>query len=340
MWAAVIPEVGAEWELREVPTPQPDPGDVLIKVHASGICFNDVLATQGILPFPALSPAIAGHEPAGEVVAVGPGVTARAVGDRVGVTWVQDGCGRCEYCRLGRPVTGQTALNCAAPVATGFTVPGGHAEYMVAKAASTVLLPDGLRYEHAAPVLCAGYTAWSALRQADPQPGERVAVLGIGAVGHLALQFSRACGFETIAMTHTPGKHDLACELGARTVVGTGEELAAAGGADVVLATGSSYQAASDSLLGLRPDGRLVLAGIDATDGFNLAPNPMKPFFTQRHRIIGATHNGPSFLREALDLVASGAVTPMVEVFDSAEIAGAFTQVAKGEIRFRAVAWF
>ncbi|MEV1120699.1 alcohol dehydrogenase catalytic domain-containing protein [Actinosynnema sp. NPDC049800] len=340
MKAAVIPGPGLEWELREVPTPTPGPGQVLIKVHASGVCFNDVLATQGVLPFPAVSPAVTGHEPVGEVVAVGPGVTSREVGDRVGTTWVQAGCGRCGYCKLDLPVTGQTALNCTAPVVTGFTVAGGHAEYVLAAAAATVLLPDGLSYEHAAPVMCAGYTAWSALRQADPQPGERVAVLGIGAVGHLALQFAKACGHDTVAVTHSPDKHALARELGADVVVGTGAELAEAGGADVVLAVGSSYRAASDSLLGLRPDGRLVLTGFDNSQGFDLAPNPMQPFFTQRHRIIGSTHNGLPYLREALDLVAGGAVTPKVEVHDASEAAKAVGRVAAGEVRFRAVLRF
>jgi dehydrogenase len=337
MKAAVIPELNGTWELREIPTPRPGPGEVLVKVHACGVCHNDVLATHGIIPFPAISPAVTGHEPVGEVVEVGPGVAIRKAGDRVGVPWVQAGCGRCDYCKLGLPVSGQTALNCAAPISTGFTVPGGHAEYMVAKAEGTVLLPDGLAFEQAAPILCAGYTGWSALRLADPKPHERVAVLGIGGVGHLTVQFSRACGFETIAVTHSPDKHELARQLGADLVVTNGEELHDAGGADVILATGSSYQAASDSLRGLRFDGRLVLVGIDATDGFNLAPEPTRPFFTHRHRIIGSTHNGPQYLREALDLVAAGKCVPSVEVFAKEQVREAIEKVAKGEVRFRAV---
>jgi alcohol dehydrogenase/propanol-preferring alcohol dehydrogenase len=166
MKAAVIPEVNGTWELREVPTPEPGPGQVLIRVHACGVCYNDVLATRGGIPFPAISPAITGHEPVGEVVATGPGVTSRLVGDRVGVTWVRAGCGRCDYCRRELPVSGQTAVNCPAPTATGFSVPGGHAEYLVAAAGETILLTEGLDYELAAPVLCAGYTAWAAFRAA------------------------------------------------------------------------------------------------------------------------------------------------------------------------------
>ncbi|BCB74051.1 hypothetical protein Pflav_004610 [Phytohabitans flavus] len=107
MKAAVIPEVNGVWELREVPTPRPGPGEVLVRVRASGVCYNDILATMGAIPFPAFEPAITGHEPVGEVVEVGAGVTARQVGDLVGATWVRAGCGRCDYCRLGLPVGGR-----------------------------------------------------------------------------------------------------------------------------------------------------------------------------------------------------------------------------------------
>jgi D-arabinose 1-dehydrogenase-like Zn-dependent alcohol dehydrogenase len=335
MKAAVIPELNGRWELRDIPTPRPGPGQLLVRVHASGICFNDVLATQGVIPFPDISPAVTGHEPAGEVVEVGAGVTTRAVGDRVGTTWVQATCGRCDYCRLNLPISGQAALNCAAPATTGFTVPGGHAEYMVVAASGTVLIPDGVSYGLAAPMLCAGYTAWCALRQGDPKPHERVAVLGIGGLGHLALQFARAGGFETVAITHSPDKHDLARSLGADIVVANGAELLEAGGADVILMTGSSFPAAADALEGLRIEGRLVLAGIDPNESFSLVPD--SPFFAQRQRIIGSTHNGLQYLTEALDLVASGKVTPMIESFPKEQVADAFDKVSKGAVRFRAV---
>jgi alcohol dehydrogenase/propanol-preferring alcohol dehydrogenase len=337
MKAAVIPGVSAPWEIQEVPTPEPGPGEVLIKVDACGICVNDVLATQGLIPFPSISPAITGHEPVGTVVEAGPGVTARRVGDRVGTTWIRGTCGRCDYCRQGRPVSGQAAFNCAAPTSTGFTVQGGHAEYMTVAADQTVPIPDGLAAELAAPVLCAGYTSWSALRAADPLPHERVAVLGVGALGHLAVQYSRACGFETVAITRSPDKHEVALSLGADLVVGDGQELRAAGGADVILVTCPSYPAASQCLQGLRPDGRMVLAGIDGTDPFNVPPALAYPFFAQRNRIIGATHNGPRYLAEALQLVADGKVTPMVETFAMTDVAEAVDRVGKGAVRFRAV---
>jgi D-arabinose 1-dehydrogenase-like Zn-dependent alcohol dehydrogenase len=335
--AAVIPEVNAPWEIREVPTPRPGPGEVLVRVHACGMCFNDVLASIGAIPFPAVNPAITGHEPVGEVVELGPGVTSRQVGDRVGATWVRAGCGRCDYCRMGLPVTGQTAMNCPAPTATGFTAQGGHAEYMTLRADETVIIPSGLPWELAAPVLCAGYTAWSALRAAEPKPHERVAVLGIGGLGHLALQFSRACGFETVAITHSPDKRALAKELGADIVVENGEQLREVGGADVILLTAPSHMAASGALQGLRVNGRLVLAGIDGRESFTIPSAMVYPFFAQGQKILGASHNGPSYLREALDLVADGRVTPRVETFPAEQVNDAVGRTLKGDMRFRAV---
>ncbi|WP_242894644.1 alcohol dehydrogenase catalytic domain-containing protein [Actinomadura litoris] len=337
MKAAVIPEVNAAWRIQDVPTPEPGPGEVLVRVHASGICFNDVLATRGIIPFPPFSPAIAGHEAVGEVVQAGAGVVSHDAGDRVGVPWIQGTCGRCAYCVQNRPLSGHAAFACPAPRMTGITVPGGHAEYVVAPAASAVMLPDGLDYELAAPVLCAGYTAWGALSKAAPKPYERVAVLGIGGLGHLALQFAAAAGHETVAVTRSPDKHAVVRELGADLVVAGGEQLEAAGGADVIVVTAPSSTAASEAMRGLRPGGRIVMAGIDGLAPFTIAPDMARPFFALGQQVLGATHEGPDVLREALSIVASGRVTPRVEVYDNARVADAFDRVAKGEVRFRAV---
>ncbi|MFJ8048298.1 zinc-binding dehydrogenase [Streptomyces luteogriseus] len=189
----------------------------------------------------------------------------------------------------------------------------------------------------AAPMLCAGYTGWSALRAGEPQPHERVAVLGIGAVGHLAVQFAHACGHETIAMTSSPD-NDVVRRLGADEVVASGAELRAAGGADVILATSKSYAAAAEALTGLRPGGRLVLSGIDPTTPFTVPPAGRGlPFIGTRMKVVGSTHNGPQYLREALDLAAAGKVAPMVETFPKEEVATVVDRVAKGAVRFRAV---
>src|SRR5204863_2280890 len=140
---------------------------------------------------------------------------------------------------------------------------GGHAEHMLARAAATVLVPETLSYEQAAPIFCAGYTVYSGLRLAEPRPHDRVAVVGIGGLGHLGLQYAKAAGFDTIAVTHSPDKHALVRELGADEVVADGKALGAAGGADVILGTGNSYKVLADAIKGLRPDGRVVMMGVD-----------------------------------------------------------------------------
>ena len=328
MRAAVVPRIGGKWEVREIPTPEPSANQVLIKIHASGLCYTDVHITEGRLPIPIEFPRTLGHEPVGEIVALGEGVTSRKVGDNVGVPWVQTSCGRCEWCLRGKP------MFCAQQISTGIGIQGSHAEYMVAYADATMLLPDGLAYEQAAPVFCAGYTVWSGLRWANPKPHERIAVVGIGGLGHLALQYSKAAGFETIAITHSKDKEELVHKLGADIVVSDGQGLREAGGADIILATSNSYKAAADTLRGLRPDGRLMFIG--ASDELFTIPSPGE-FLMNRHQIIGSSQNGREYLYEALDYVAKGKVKVMAETFPLDDIADAYEKVANGKVRFRAV---
>lgn len=325
MKAAVVPAVDAKWEVKEVPTPQPEANQVLIKIHASGLCYTDVHITHGEIP--TQFPRTLGHEPVGEIVAIGPGVRTRSVGDRVGVPWVQASCGRCEWCQRGKP------MFCAQQIGTGIQTQGSHAEYMTAYADSTELLPDGLAYEQAAPIFCAGYTVWSGLRWADPKPHERIAVVGIGGLGHLALQYSKAAGFETIAISHSPDKDKLARQLGAYEVVRDGQGLANIGGADVVLGTSNSGDAMANTIQGLRPDGRLVVMGFEGK------PLPISPvdLIMRRIRVLGSQQNGREYLYEALDYVAKGKVKVMAETYKLDEIDRAYQRVANGQVRFRAV---
>jgi alcohol dehydrogenase len=325
MRTAVVPSVKSAWVLREVPTPQPGPNQVLIKIRASGMCYTDVHQTRGEIPSP--FPRTLGHEPVGEIVAMGAAVTARKVGDRVGVPWVQSSCGRCEWCLRGKP------MFCAQALGTSMQLAGGHAEYMLAFADATMLLPEGLSYEQAAPIFCAGYTVWSGLRWAAPQPGERVAVVGIGGLGHLAVQYAKAAGFHTLAVSHSPDKDRLIRDLGADEIVRDGAGLAAAGGADIVLGTSYSMDAMADSIRGLRPDGRLVLMGAEAK------PLVVPPFdlLMKRIKIIGSQQNGREYLHEALALAASGKVRVVTETYRLDEIGKAYERVEKGQVRFRAV---
>src|SRR5919199_4293898 len=333
MLAAVVPSVNGKWEIKEVPTPRPGVNQVLIKMHASGICYTDVHATHGALGVK--FPYTIGHEPAGEIVELGEGVITRKVGDRVGVPWLQSTCGRCEWCQRGKP------FFCPNHIATGINIAGGHAEYMVAYANATQLIPNGISYDQAAPIFCAGYTVYSGLRLADPKPHERIAVVGIGALGHLGIQYSKAAGFETIAVTHSKDKEELAYKLGADTVVADGEALlkekghngSDGRGADVIMATSNSYKATADAIKGLRPDGRVMLMGVSSTETLTISPE----ILFKRARIIGSTQNDREHLYEALDYVAKGKVKVMTEIFPLEEISNAYDEVANGNVRFKAV---
>jgi len=325
MKAAVVPAVKANWQVKEIPIPKPEANQVLIKIRASGLCYTDVHITRGEIP--TQFPRTLGHEPVGEIVEVGIGVRTRRVADRVGVPWIQASCGRCEWCQHGK------APFCPQLIGTGLQTQGGHAEYMVAYADSTVLLPEGLPYEQAAPIFCAGYTVWSGLRWADPKPHERIAVVGIGGLGHLALQYSKAAGFETIAISRSQDKDKLVRQLGADEVVRDGQGLADVGGADVVLGTSNSSDAMANTIQGLRPDGRLVVMG------FEPKPLPISPgdLIMRRIRLLGSQQNGREYLYEALDYAAKEKIKVMTETYKLDEIDRAYQRVVNGQVRFRAI---
>jgi len=325
MKAAVVPAVNSSWQIEDVPQPHAGPGQVLVKMHASGVCYTDVHEALGHIPGP--FPRVLGHEPVGEIVAVSPEVTTRKIGDRVGTAWIQSTCGRCEWCQRGR------RMFCPYLKSTGIDVQGGHAEYMVMNADATYLIPERVSYEQAAPIFCAGYTVYSGLRWADPKPHERVAVLGIGGLGHLAVQYAKATGFETIAVSHSPDKDKMIRDLGADEIVRDGKSLSAAGGADVILSTTNSAKSMVDSIQGLRPDGRLVTMGADA-EPISIS---LMDLISKRIRVIGSQQNGPEYLYEALDLVAQGKVKTIIETYPLAEAAKAYERVVAGMTRFRAV---
>jgi len=326
MKAAVCDNINSEWQIKDIEKPTVGPNDVLIKIHASGLCYTDVHLTQGDFGNKDKFPCVFGHEPVGEVVQVGQAVKCRKIGDRVGVAWIQDSCGRCQWCLRGKE------FFCEGLVVTGIERHGGHAEYMAAPAESTMLIPEELSFEQAAPIFCAGYTVYSGLRYAEPKPHETIAVVGIGGLGHLALQYTKAAGFRTIAVTHSPDKVNLAKDLGADHVVKNGRELLACGGADVILSTTNSYKSMMRAARGIRPDGRIVWMG--------LSNEPMtitNELFMKRARIIASTQNSREHLYEALDYAAKGSVKVITETFPLEEIATAYKRVESGQVRFRAV---
>ncbi|MBK6848375.1 MAG: alcohol dehydrogenase catalytic domain-containing protein [Proteobacteria bacterium] len=328
MRACVITQFNRPWELQQLPEPRPAAGQVVVRIHASGLCGTDVHVHHG--KFPVRVPLVAGHEPVGEVVELGAGVTTLQRGDRVGVCWTQKGCGRCRSCQEGRSTYCQEQQS-------WMNLGGGNAELMLAWAEGCTLLPDGLSYEEAAPIFCAGYTVFSGLRNADPRPGDRVAVLGIGGLGHLAVQYAAALGLEVIAVTSTDGKRVEARQLGAsETLVvrqHVGEELMALGGVDVILSTTNSAAQVGQALIGLRPEGRLVNMGL--VDG----PIPVDPFalLMGQRRLIGSLQDERRDLVEALALVAAGKVKPRLELYPLDQANAARDRLETGKVRYRAV---
>lgn len=328
MRAAVIARFDQPWELQQLPDPRPQPGQVLIRVRASGMCGTDLHVHHGL--FPLQPPIVAGHEPVGDVVELGAGVTRLRVGDRVGVHWNQAGCGRCAACQSGRE-------GGCAEAQTWMHLGGGNSELMLAWASGCTLLPDGLDAATAAPIFCAGYTVMSGLRNADPRPGERVAVLGLGGLGHLALQFSHALGLATFAITGQAGKAAELRAMGADEVLIGGDDpgraLAAAGGADVILSTTNSARQVASAFRALRPGGRLVNMGV--TDG-PIAVDVMALMMGQR-QLRGSSQDERSDLYEALQLVAAGKVRPAIETYPLAQANAVRERLAAGKVRYRAV---
>jgi D-arabinose 1-dehydrogenase-like Zn-dependent alcohol dehydrogenase len=328
MRAAVITELNAPWEFQDVDDPEPGPGQVAVRMHACGMCFSDVLVHRG--QWPVKLPIVAGHEPVGEVARLGPGVTTLRVGDRVGVCWTQRGEGRCLQCQSGRP------QHCE-HTQTWIDLGGGYADYMLAWEAGCTLLPDAVAYEDAAVAFCAGFTSMSGLRNADPKPGERVCVLGVGGLGHMAVQLAVAVGLETVVLTTSADKAEYARELGASDAVlaGTdpGAALAAAGGADIILATTTSADLVGASLSGLRPRGRLVTMGVTGP----LQITNMTTLLFKQCSVKGSTHNNRSDLVEVLQFMAAGKVKPRTELFPISEINHVRERVEAGKVRYRAI---
>jgi D-arabinose 1-dehydrogenase-like Zn-dependent alcohol dehydrogenase len=328
MHAAVLTEFNQDWQFQNLPDPHPGPGQVVIRIRASGMCGTDLHAHHGHLG--AKLPIVLGHEPAGEIVELGAGVTDLRVGDRVGVFWNQKGCGRCPTCQSGRPDRCPNAQS-------WMHIGGANSELMLAWASGCALIPDGLSFEAAAPLFCGGYTVMSGLRNGDPKPGERVAVLGLGGLGHLALQLSKAVGLETFAVTGQAEKKAELREFGADEVLLSGDDpgqaLQAAGGADIILSTTNSAKQIAAAFAGLRPGGRYVNMGVP--DG-PLVINPMVLMWGQR-QLRGSSQDERSDLHETLTLAAAGKVKPKLELYPLARANEVRARLEAGKVRYRAV---
>lgn len=328
MKAAVLTAFRKPLEFKDIPTPEPGPAQVRLRMHASGLCGTDMHVIHGILPVPL--PIVFGHEPVGVIDKTGPGVSGLKVGDRVGVCWNQSGCGRCDECQKQRVKYCKEARSW---VHNG----GGNSEFMIAEAAGCTLLPEQLAWEHAAPLFCAGFTVMSGYRNARPRPGERVAVVGIGGLGHLAVQVAKAMGHETIAITGSASKRDEAKALGADDVLvikeHAGKELMAMGGADVVLSTSNNMQHNTQLIDGLRNEGRLVTMAL-SNDKIELDPTHM---LVHQVSVVGSMQNNREDLFDVLQLAAQGKVKPKLELYSFNELNKAIERLEAGKVRLRAV---
>src|ERR1035441_3409129 len=256
MRAVQVPSAGADFELVERDVATPGPGEALIRVHACGVCHSDMFAKEG--GYPGVShPLVPGHEIAGAIETLGEGVHGWEVGQRVGVGWFGGNCGYCEWCRRG------SLIDCEHMEIPGVTVDGGYADYVLVRATAMASMPDDLSAEEAGPLLCAGITTYNALRNSGARGGDRVAILGVGGLGHLGVQFAAKLGFETVAIARGTDKEALAKELGAHHYIDNQTQdvagaLQALGGAKVVLGTVTSNAAMTDSLGGRTPRGEPV----------------------------------------------------------------------------------
>jgi D-arabinose 1-dehydrogenase-like Zn-dependent alcohol dehydrogenase len=313
---------------REIPTP--GPRQVLIKVQACGICHSDFFTVAGI--FPIQFPRIPGHEVVGTLEAVGEAVPDWKPGMRVGVGWHGGHCGHCHSCRRGDFIT------CSTGKIPGISYDGGYAQYMVAPFEALAAIPQELASEDAAPLLCAGITTFNSLRHSGVRAGELVAVLGVGGLGHLGVQFAAKMGCHTVAVARGEDKAALAKRLGAHqyidsTVQDVASELTRLGGARVILATVTDAKTMSAAVPGLGIDGRLVVLGATA-DPIEVSPISL---ISARRSIAGWPSGTSADSEDTLKFSVMTNVRPMIEKYPLERAADAYARMMGGKARFRVV---
>jgi D-arabinose 1-dehydrogenase-like Zn-dependent alcohol dehydrogenase len=331
MKAAQIAKPGAEFEMVDRQVPEPDAGQVRIKVKACGICHSDVLVKEGVLPW-IQYPRVPGHEVAGIIDEVGPGVTVWKTGQRVGVGWHGGHDGTCRECRRG------DFRNCRNGKVTGISYDGGYQQYMVAPVEALVPIPEGLSDVEAAPLLDAGITTYNALRNSSAMPGDLVAVQGIGGLGHLGVQFANKFGYNVAAIGRGSENAALAKKLGAHVYIDSqatnaAQELQKLGGADVILATAPSSKAMSALIDGLGPNGKLVVIGA-APDPIEVTPAQL--IFGSK-TIQGWAAGTPAASEDTLKFCVLSGVRPMIETYTLERTAEAYARMLSGKAEFRVV---
>jgi alcohol dehydrogenase, propanol-preferring len=315
-----------------VPRPSPGEGQVLVKIEASGLCHTDIHAARGDWPVKPKMPLIPGHEGVGRVVAVGSGDSPVQIGDRVALPWLGHACGRCRYC------VGGWETYCVAPQYMGYTMDGGYADYTLAYASHVVQIPEGISWVDAAPITCAGVTTYKALKVAKPQPTETAMIVGIGGLGHLALQYAQIFGTRTVAVDVEDQKLQLAKDLGADHVVdGRGDQataLAELGGVDLAVVTVPSPAAMRAAHEALNPNGRLVLVGLPADNRLEL---PVFETVLKGISVIGSLVGTRNDLAECFALHAQGRTRVVAETRRLEDVNECFEEVLAGHVPARLV---
>jgi D-arabinose 1-dehydrogenase-like Zn-dependent alcohol dehydrogenase len=331
MRAVAVNTAGGPLEMTEREIPDVVPGSVRIKVEACGICHSDSLVIEG--GFPGLTyPRIPGHEVIGVIDKVAPDVRGWNVGQRVGIGWHGGYCGYCNNCRHGNAFACQTSTR-----VTGLTHDGGYAEYMVADATALAKVPDGLSAVEAGPLMCAGVTTFNALRHAGAGPGELVAVLGLGGLGHLGVQFAAKAGYRTVGIARGRDKEPLARQLGATEYIDTqsedpAEALMKLGGAKVILATVTAADAMQAAVGGLGVNGTMMVIG--AAGPFQVSPLPL--LLLQRG--VRGWYSGTSIDSEdTLNFSVLTGVRSMNEVIPFEKAKEGYERMMSGKARFRVV---
>jgi len=334
MRASIVKQFGKPLVIEDVPVPQPGPGEVLVKVKACGVCHTDLHAASGDWPVKPVPPFIPGHEVAGIVAALGPGVKNLRVGDAVGVAWLHDACMSCEYCETGWETLCEHQHN------TGYSVNGGFAEYVIASAAFAAKLPATIDFAAISPILCAGVTTYKGLKETDARPGEWVAISGVGGLGHVAIQYAKAMGFQVVAVDIAEDKLKLARETGADLAVNAlandavDKVLAATGGgAHGVLVTAVSTAAFAQALKMVRRKGTVSLVGLPPGE----FPTPIFDVVLKRITVRGSIVGTRRDLDEAIAFAADGKVKAEVTKVPLAQINDVFERMKAGKIDGRMV---
>lgn len=331
MKAIQVTKVGGELKLVDLAIPNPPAGWVRIQVRACGVCHSDSMLMTGAMAASAY-PRVPGHEVAGVIDALGEGVSAWKIGQPVGVGWYGGHCGECVACRRG------SFINCRFGKISGFTSDGGYAEYMVTPAQALALIPDGLAFEDAGPLMCAGVTTYNALRHSGARPGDLVGIQAMGGLGHLAVQFANRAGYRTVAISRGKESEALAHKLGAHVyldsqAVDVAAELQKLGGAKVILTTAPSGKAMSSMIDGLGDEGRLMVVGA-AGDPIEVAPFQL---LGRQKSIQGWASGIATDSEDTMNFAALTGVKPMIETYPLEQAAEAYERMMSGKATFRVV---